>query len=226
MPENLMIVILIAIVVLITVCIVFLIRKDKKNEDTEIKEILHDLANAKPREIPEQNELINAKMEVPIGEKKEIKIVEDEKLDLDAVLNKMQQTLDSQQEIVNNFEEEQEEKSIISYQELLDNMKKEGFKQDIEKHEEEQELSFEDITKEKVKEFLMKEEKNNEIEERDELEDTKFKTTEFISPIFGTMEPTVEYNTIKKAPTFNFKHAKKDKNTEFLESLIEFRNNL
>ena len=209
MDEKLLFALLVVIIVLIIICIIILVKKSKKNYDEEISEILDDLKKSKPRE-----DLINEKIELPIGENKKPTVVKEEKLDLDEVLDKMQKTIDNQEKIVENFEEEQEEKSIISYKELVDAMKKENYSEEIEKHE----LEEEETAKEKVKEFL-----------KTDPEEKKFKNTDFISPIFGKMEANVEYPTVKVKEEIkeDFKHAKTDnKNVEFLESLKEFRNNL
>lgn len=233
MNDKILFALLIVIAVLIVVCIIFLLKKSKNNYDEEINEILDDLKKSKPRkdkekleeieEVEEEkNELINEKIEIPIGEKKKPTVVKDEKMDLDDVLNKMQKTLDSQEQIVQNFEEEQEEKSIISYKELVESLNKE--KKELEEIKEDVKEGSE--TKEKIKEFLKTTE-----------EDKKFKNTDFISPIFGKMDPNIEYPTVKMhdkeekkeetSEMFDFKHAKtNNKNIEFLESLKEFRNNL
>ncbi len=250
---TLLIIISAIILLLIIGCIVFIIYKDKKADSKEINDMLNDLVKAKPRNSKKDDNLINAKIEVPIGEKKEPVEVKDEKFDLENMLNKMQESLTSKEEVVENFEQEQEEKSIISYQELLENMNKDTFKKDIEKHEEEQEKTFEEVTKEKVKEFLTKEEKVRKIESP--LENKKFKNTDFISPIFGKMDAKIEYPTVKPfeqkedlideieefrharieepkfstiEETIDVKPMRKEinKNDEFLQSLKEFRNNL
>lgn len=229
MDDKILFALLIVIAILIVVCIVILLKKSKNNYDEEINEILDDLKKSKPRkdkeEIDEEkDELINEKIEIPIGENKKPTVVKEEKMDLDDVLNKMQKTLDNQEQIVQNFEEEQEEKSIISYKELVESLNKE--KKEIEEIKEE--INEEDSTKEKVKEFL---------KTTEEEKDKKFKNTDFISPIFGKMDSNIEYPTVKmhekeikkeeKEEIFDYKHAKSvNKNIEFLENLKEFRNNL
>lgn len=210
-PTNLLIIISIVIFFLIVICILYIIYKDRRKDDEEIDEILEDLVKAKPRDKKTTDNLINAKIEVPIGEIKEPvkQEVTEDKIDLEDMLNKMQKSLSSKEEVVENFELEQEEKAIISYQELLENMKKDEFKQDIEIHEQEEEKTASEISQEKVLEFLKKEEpKIKKIESITEEKSKKFKNTDFISPIFGKQEAKIEYPTIKsfKAP----KHAKED----------------
>ena len=220
LSTTMLIIISVVILALILVCIVFIIYKDKKIDKAEIDDLLDDLSKAKPRE-----NLINAKIEVPIGENLPNKIVDkDEKLDLDSVLNKMQENLNKKEQVVENFENEQEEKSIISYQEWIESMKNDNFKKDIIKYEEEQEKT----SKEKVKEFLVSNESEKEFLIKDK--EKKFQNTDFISPVFGKMENTSEYPTVKlfdsKKEKKIYKHASNSDNNEFLKSLKEFRSNL
>lgn len=249
-PVNLLIIVSVIILILVIACIAYIIYKDRKKDDEEIDEILDDLLKAKPRE-----NLINAKIEVPIGEN--IKpTLKEEKLDLDDMLAKMQKSLDSKQEqVVENFEAEQEEKAIISYQELLNSMKNNNLEEEIKQNELQQEKTATSLATTKVTEFLEREEpKIKKIESLVETKEKKFKNTDFISPIFGRQEAKIEYPTIKLFDTG--KHVKKEqddlineideiknepvkneriikvsteidtKNDEFLRALKEFRSNL
>lgn len=249
-PVNLLIIVSVIILILVIACIAYIIYKDRKKDDEEIDEILDDLMKAKPRE-----NLINAKIEVPIGEN--IKpTLKEEKLDLDDMLAKMQKSLDSKQEqVVENFEAEQEEKAIISYQELLNSMKNNNLEEEIKQNELQQEKTATSLATTKVTEFLEREEpKIKKIESLVETKEKKFKNTDFISPIFGRQEAKIEYPTIKLFDTG--KHVKKEqddlineideiknepvkneriikvsteidtKNDEFLRALKEFRSNL
>lgn len=249
-PVNLLIIVSVIILILVIACIAYIIYKDRKKDDEEIDEILDDLMKAKPRE-----NLINAKIEVPIGEN--IKpTLKEEKLDLDDMLAKMQKSLDSKQEqVVENFEAEQEEKAIISYQELLNSMKNNNLDEEIKQNELQQEKTATSLATTKVTEFLEREApKIKKIESLVENKEKKFKNTDFISPIFGRQEAKIEYPTIKLFDTG--KHVKKEqddlineideiknepvkneriikvsteidtKNDEFLRALKEFRSNL
>lgn len=252
-PVNLLIIVSVIIFILVIACIAYIIYKDRKKDDEEIDEILDDLMKARPRE-----NLINAKIEVPIGEniKPSIKEEKNDKLDLDDMLAKMQKSLDSkQEEVVENFEAEQEEKAIISYQELLDSMKNNNLEDEIKQHELQQEKTASSLATNKVTEFLEREEpKIKKIESFVEKKDKKFKNTDFISPIFGKQDAKIEYPTIKLFDTG--KHIQKEqedliseideiknesvkkervlnvssevdaKNDEFLRALKEFRSNL
>lgn len=245
LPTELLIAISIIIFVIIVGSIIYVIYKDRKKDSEEIDELIEDLMNAKPRE-----NLINAKIEVPIGENIQPSVKED-KVDLEDMLLKMQKSLNAkQEEVVENFEAEQEEKAIISYQELLNSMKNNNLKEEIKEYEMKEELSASEITKQKVTEFLNKEEpKIKKIESYVEKKDKKFKNTDFISPIFGKQEAKIEYPTIKMFDN-SYKHAKDEnedlineidtikekvievkeeidtKNDEFLRALKQFRSNL
>jgi len=213
----LLIIISVSILLLIIACIAFIIYKDKKADSKEIDDLLDDLVKSKPRK---NSSLINSQIEVPIGENKEIieVINEPKKIDLETMLNKMQENLSTKEQVVENFEHEQEEKAIISYQELLENMDKDTFKEDIDKHEYEQEKTFEEQTKEKVKEFLTKESSLKKVETSSDKKTKKFKNTDFISPIFGKMNVDIEYPRVKLFETKkdildeieDYKHAKTD----------------
>ena len=101
-------------------CIVYLVIRERKKDEEEIGEIITSLANAKPREIEE-----NATAKIEKEEVESVEEVNKPKLEIDKVLEKMQKDLETTPEdAVASFEKEQEEKSIISYQELVDSLKK------------------------------------------------------------------------------------------------------
>lgn len=252
---NVLIIISILIFILIIGCIVFIIYKDKKADQKEIDDILNNLVESKPREV----------------EVSKIESKEEEKLDLEDMLEKMQKDLEtSKEQVVSNFETEQEEKAIISYQELIKNTSNENYQQEIEKHEKEEEEYKETIIDAKAQEDIVNdvtptEEHREKVSKEDIFnrealkiveepinKKSKFKNTEFISPVYGKMEENLEYPTVKLFTNDEFKHAKKmnhdniyenshlleetlnikpisdeiKKNDEFLKALKEFRGNL
>ena len=165
-----------------------------------------------------------------------------ESIDLELVLEKMQnETSKSKDEIV-SFEEEQEEKAIISYQELLNAVKKnvnevtqvqELPKENVERQELKSIISNEDV----LEPVILQNESSVKTTLDNEIKPTKFQNSEFISPIYGRVNNDVDYPTIK---SFEEKHeedlektivmpqmdSKFDNNDEFLRILKEFRNNL
>lgn len=155
-------------------------------------------------------------------------------VDLEAVLDKMQEDIDKTKvDEVRSFEEEQEEKAIISYQELLKAVKKDV--EDVTKVE---------LPKEKLEDTLVTiipEEEPVIIEDEEEVnKPSKFQNSEFISPIYGRVNNDIKY---PKIPAFNssetitdneenlektiiFDAIKDDDSDEFLKALKEFRNKL
>lgn len=203
-------------------CIIYLIIREKKEDKKEIYDILNQ---------PEvKNELL---------EEKQDQKLEENKREVEEMLIKIQKDLEATPEdVVTNFENEQEEKSIISYQELLKSVRE---KKEIDSK----------VTPVKI------EDNKIEIDEFDN-EDTiiiepiidsnkKFKNTEFISPIFGRQDNKMKYPTVPKLNREDDKIALFDsldidyhekivdtkkldeeirKNDEFLKALKDFRKKL
>ena len=166
---------------------------------------------------------------------------------LEEILQKMQADIDTKPEdVVRKFEEEQEEKAIISYQELVDNVK--AGKIDI-VEDEETDVNFVeslnlDIATEPIMEIkeessvtpeMLKEAIENISESSVKEEPKKFKKSEIISPIFGVMEENFEYPKINKTENmmdimntrdYNELTEEIKRQEEFLNALKEFRRNL
>ncbi len=183
----------------------------------------------------------------------EIQEIENGKVsnELEDIIKKMQEDIEVKPEdVVKKFEEEQEEKAIISYQELVDNVKAgkiEVIEDDnseinyVESLIENSQIDEEPImgtsieseqvvTPEMVKDAIQSI-SNDSIKE----EPKKFKKSEFISPIFGIMDNKIEYSTVKKQENtldimntrdYNKLTEEIKKQEEFLNALKEFRNNL
>ena len=223
---NIYLYICIIIVLIIIATILFIIAANQKNR----KKIKDDFVEAervdtelnKIEETPKSNELEN-------------------------ILKKMQEDIDLKPEdVVKKFEEEQEEKAIISYQELVDNVKAGK----IEVEEEEEDINFvENLYIEEENEPIMttEEEKPSVTPEmvKEAIENIsvssikeepkKFKKSDFISPIYGVMEQKFEYPTVKKnenvldimnTKDYNELTEEIKRQEEFLNTLKEFRRNL
>lgn len=181
-------------------CILYLVIKERRKDREEIEDLVTSISSAKPREKEE------AKEEVPVNKGA---------LEIEKVLEKMQKDLEATpEEVVNNFEKEQEEKSIISYQELVSSLKKdEPVKEEIIetlKQDMKDDIDVIDIEDEIV---VKKVEPKEEIEEnKNEVYQKKFKNTDFISPIFGKIDSIkdTDYPTV---PQFS--------REEKLEELLE-----
>lgn len=141
------------------------------------------------------------------------------------------------EQVVANFEAEQEKNAIISYQELVDCVKNNKI-QVIE--DEESEINFVKALEQEIKQepIVKHEEEKSHLDVIDELNGVKrFTSSEIISPVYGRMSdpkyPKMENysnenslklgeNTMDLEPVAN----EIKKNEEFLRNLVDFRNNL
>lgn len=170
-----------------------------------------------------------------IEEVKVIKVNDNEEVTaFEEIIEAMQKDLDSEKEnAVELFEQEQEEKAIISYQELL------NAKNKVDAKTEKFELFDE------VKDF--KEEKGENVIEKPKAtpklataSETKFTNSEFVSPVFGKMDRNLKSNVQIQVnadknhdnydleKTLNIEPLTEEikKNNDFLNALKEFRKNL
>ena len=168
--------------------------------------------------------------------------------ELEEILKKMQEDIDIKPEdVVKKFEEEQEEKAIISYQELVDNVK--AGKIEVMDDEEsdinyvetlninmnqdpimENSLEEPEVTPQMVKDMI-----ENISTSSIKEEPKKFRKSEFISPIYGIIDEKIEYPTVKKNENildimntrdYNKLTEEIKRQEEFLNALKEFRKNL
>ncbi|MDD4644054.1 MAG: hypothetical protein PHW90_03425 [Bacilli bacterium] len=142
---------------------------------------------------------------------------------LKEITDKIQAALDNENIDLTKYEQDQEETSIISYAEL---MKSVGKKVDTP----EKDFSLPDLVhKIEVDEEIEKSEPYIKPVEKP-VDDTKFKTSVFISPIFGIQEPNK--NNIKEQPVINevkeptYRSDNLKDEEAFLNNLINFRKNL
>lgn len=222
------------VVVILVLLIVRAVRENKKIniyeeelEDEEIKKV----KNVKKEDIidsPEEEEKVIEKeieLEEPIEieeeiteeeiteryeeeKQKEIEEVKEENSnsEIEELLSRMEEDSKMRPEdVVANFEKEQEAQSIISYKELVDavkNRQEEIYEDELESKPL---ATVSDCMKkrEEMNESIDVEELINTEEEPIELEATKFKKTDFISPVFGRVEETEKI--IKNAKKENIK---------------------
>lgn len=207
----------------------YLIYRDRKKDQEEIDDIMSSLVEPKRRPITEviddEEDVIKEEKEVKIEAEEEIKedvqeVVEekkeDSKLDIESMLAQMQKDLNTKAEdVVATFEQEQEENSIISYQELVRSLKGEKVvpvKPSIQLDELIEEKKEEPIKLEQLSmDSVIEEEKTSEYEK-------KFKKTDFISPVYGKMNENLEYPTV---PQFNKNDREIEKELETYESNTE-----
>lgn len=167
---------------------------------------------------------------------------------LEEILQKMQEDMEVKPEdVVKKFEEEQEEKAIISYQELVDNVKAGKIEviDDEESNVNYVENLHIDVASEPIMEISSEESSVTPQMVKDIVENItvssvkeepkKFKKSEIISPIFGVMEENFEYPKVKKSENildimntrdYNELTEEIKRQEEFLNALKEFRRNL
>lgn len=240
--------ILIGILMINFGCIIYLVIREKKEDKKEIDEILSEL-ESDDEEKPEEDNEEEIKIEDKEKEEQQDIKLEENKREVEEMLKKMQKDLEATPEdVVTNFENEQEENSIISYQELLKSVKD---KKEVESK----------VTTVKIEEDIIEPQKEELKIEIDEIEEEtlqinpiidrnkKFKSTEFISPIFGKQDNQIKYPTVPKLKredeeetislfdSLDMDYEEKivdtrkleaeiKKNDDFLKALKEFRKNL
>ena len=160
--------------------------------------------------------------------KTEEKVLTDEqkqaKAELEKVYSRISADLEDKQvepEVIEQFEREQEENAVISYQELIEKSKDKEVPVDVIKATIgfKEELATNPI--EVIPEVVKKEKPKTEDEPK------KFKNSEIISPIFGVQNNENKKPTKTKQIYEEIKVAEEnDSNVDFLNSLKEFRKNL
>lgn len=154
------------------------------------------------------------------------------KEELQRVFNQMNADLEKQKsevDDIDDFEREQEENAIISYQELLAHAEK------LKREADEYERKAEEKANTKVKDVTYKKEARDKVS----LEDKKkaFRSSEIVSPIYGIQS---NKNMVRQKKSSNVKKSgiigkayeqerfekEETQNLDFLNSLKEFRKNL
>lgn len=156
--------------------------------------------------------------------------------ELRKVFNQMSADLEKQKEEVDDideFEREQEENAIISYQELVAHAEK--LKEEASKYEKIAESKADTKMKDAIKSINKKEKRN--IEEEREAKKKAFRSSEIVSPIYGIQsnknmvrqkKSTKSQNGGIIGKAYEQKRFEKEEtqNLDFLNSLKEFRKNL
>ncbi len=186
-----------------------------------------------------KEELVQIEREVNA---QEVKTEEKKPNELDNLLDKMQKDMEVKPEqVVANFEAEQEKNAIISYQELVDCVKNNKIQV---MEDEESEVNFVQQLEQEFKQEPIVEANANASANKSHLdviddlnEVKKFTSSEFISPVYGRMSnpkyPNMSNynnenslklgeNTMDLEPVTN----EIKKNEDFLKNLVDFRNNL
>lgn len=173
----------------------------------------------------------NSKSEVALTEKQK-----KAKEELERVFNQMSSDLEKQEptkDEIDEFERKQEENAIISYKQLMEEAKK------LKEKADEYEQEADKVADMKIDDAINTYEKHSKIN-ASEIETSKpqeayqgFKNSDIISPIYGIQKEkkdkkiTTKFKTndiISKA--YNEVDEEREENTQFLNSLKEFRKNL
>ncbi len=190
---------------------------DSKKKKSKLEPIKDELINSEVNKVENDNPILREQIEFPKEEN-----------NIGSVILAMQRDLDKKKEDpVMSFEEEQEEKAIISYHELL-KAKQANTEEFVD--ELENKIEIIDFPKEPIKEEI-KEEINVPVKRQSVTETSKFTNTEFISPIYGRMNadsvPVARTRTeVREEPPKENQGTTNSKNDRFLEELKEFRKNL
>lgn len=219
---------IVVLIVLIIICIILLKKRydlDNHSNGEAFKErdVLAELSTLTKVEEPVKEDI---QIETPNVEKAVIEEnkVDDNKIDLEAMLSQMEETLNEKEKAIVTFEQEQEEKAIISYEEL---------KKAVNQNNNTEVTKVETLEPKPIIKSVSV--PNQEVNNND---NKGFKNTDFISPVFGKMENNYEYPKIgefdereersidKVNQNLNFAKHREDKNEAFLDNLKQFRKNL
>ena len=223
--ENIYLYICIIIVLIIIATILFIIASNQNNR----KKIKDDFIEAEKAE-------------------EELEKIDETPNELENILKKMQQDIDVKPEdVVKKFEEEQEEKAIISYKELVDNVKagkievvddeesNVNFVENLNINDSIEPITLADEENSSVTPEMVREAIENITVSSVKEEPKKFKNSEIISPIYGVMQDNFDYPKVKKTEQvldimntrdYNELTEEIKRQEEFLEALKAFRNNL
>ncbi len=151
------------------------------------------------------------------------------KEELERVYAQMSMDLEKKEDAdhIDEFEREQEENAIISYQELMAQAEK------LKKQADKYEASFEDSADTKVHEAMDTYKKHTEKTVKPEVKEEYhgFKNSDIISPIYGIQKENKK-SSLKRANNgiingaYEESNRESEQNLDFLNSLKEFRKNL
>lgn len=184
-----------------------------------------------------QQEKYEEKLIKEIKKNKEVESVKEKfkpkknQVDLESMLEKMQKDLEGQnKDKVVNFEQEQEDTSIISYKELKKAV--EEFDESEELAQEKSPISVQDVLAIRKEETLKQEDPILAMLDKKSVskEHKKFHNTDFISPIYGKQETKVEYPKVpvyeEQEEVLSVLNDDTLENEKFLNELKDFRKQL
>lgn len=197
--------------------------KEEEEEELEMVPIKQEVKKPVVNMVKEELPALEVPIEVQEHEEKMKEELESTATNIEDLLAQMQQSLQKEkEEEITTFEQEQEEKAIISYQELVNACKKQDL---MENNIETPKTSVDSVEK---KEDAVK----------------RFKSSEFISPIYGKQKEPVYRNIVRKADNpyapreempknaleteFSMEELQREmqENEDYLEELKKFRSSL
>lgn len=139
---------------------------------------------------------------------------------LKEITDKIQAAIDSRAIELTNFEQDQEENSIISYEDLMKSVGK-----NIDSNKEEK-FSLPNL----VNKIQVEDEFNEETPYVDSVRENKFKSSVFISPVFGIQDDgrkaNEEIKPMREKEISTYSQNGYEEEEQFLNTLINFRKNL
>lgn len=196
---------------LIILFIALIVGNKKKKKEIKLEPIKDELTSDDISKVENNNPILREQIEFS-----------KEDNNIGEVILAMQRDIDKKKnDPVMSFEEEQEEKAIISYRELL-------------KAKQSNTEEFVDPLENKIEIIDFPKETNEEVNipiKRETASETpKFTNTEFISPVYGRMNgnanPVTVKPVVKPEPQKEVSIPVDRRNDRFLEELKEFRKNL
>ena len=226
---DIVIVVLGAIFVLLIIAVAFIIRHTGQKVQPISEDDRYDSDDLKVEEIVENKEISKPALTLEQKEAKE---------ELAKVFDRMNADLEKQKEAsdaIDEFEKDQEENAIISYQELLAHAEKLKLKAD--KYEKIAEEKADMSVKDASRTYRRHENKREVKKETVKKPINKYKNSDIISPIYGVQSnknmvrqkkssKTENHDIISKAYEQDLFEEEKTQNLDFLNSLKEFRKNL
>lgn len=215
--KTLIIVLAILVILFIVLLLVYLLKKDKGvNNEIDLDffdELKKENDNTKSVFVKEEKELAV-----------KIETEPKEKIDLQSISNKMEKDIEKSNIDLTEFEMEQEEKAIISYKELINKVK-----QNEMNNVNVQTVDLDDRGYELPEVEFSYDTEVLDFSDLLEQEDSKFKPSEFITPINGIESPSTEMikkTDIKSILDLDDVEEPIYTNNEFLSALKDLRDSL
>ena len=217
--KVLIVVLVVLVVLLIVLSLIFAFKKEDKSINQEVDldffdELKKEDDNSKSVFVKEEPNIESPKTEENAKDK----------IDLQSISNQIEKDIEKNNIELTEFEMEQEEKAIISYNELINKVKQNELN-----NVNVQTVDLDDRGYNLEPEFSYDTEVLDFSDLKENEETPKFKASEFISPIDGIQSPTTEMikrTDIKSILDLDEVDESTYTNTEFLSALKDLRDSL